>query len=234
VFALRSADMLGAMSDSGRLVVNPVRTNLSWHGRFREPAFRVFTNPAGVYAALHGYMQPHGGNLRDLGVDNAVLSDASITYSLLASGGPIVRLRLERIEVAFLDWQWDVDKDAALVDGLRDVLKRADGGLEVTVAEVSFDIWASIEQGNPVEWWADFVKVPIALTDGTSARLSLHGPNWTVAFEPPARFVSSNGLYLRYTGIYPSDVLVASNVAEALKGLTGVLKQFNIDTREGV
>lgn len=188
-----------------RLVIRPVATQLHWHGVFAEPVFSILANPNVPYAALYRALQPFGARLESFSFDFSRFAQTEITCTIVEIGLS-VRLRLERIEVGFLQYRHDDEARAqaiSLVTHLHESLANADRAFVVTSTNLSLDTWAAVQSGSLGELMRELVVAPKALGDVTpSVRFSRSGEgrSWALLIEESIRF--TEGMYARFDASY--------------------------------
>ncbi len=217
------------MSDSPEILqIAPVRTQLSWHGRFPQPVFSVFVNPAPTYAALYRLIQQYGADLNSIGIDVTVLAQAQITCTILPLNA-ILKIRLEQVEIALLNvGAFEPTLLADFVDGVKRALLDVDSSFAADVADVSVDVWASIESGSYADWVRRYVSLPEGLAGSEpSFRFEAAGKPYASLLVERARAHVDRGLYYRYSTTFPGGPAVAQ-LGEARRRPIEMLRQLGV------
>ena len=108
------------------ILLKPIKTEIEYQGQFVALAFKLLTNPIPVYEGFLEVFSKHGASLRDLKYEGSVLSEASISCSLL-NLNVLVRVRLDRLEVTFF---------------------RLDSIDEKTAGQIPVDAWNVVKASN--------------------------------------------------------------------------------------
>ena len=175
----------------------PDRVQAQYLGRFREPAFGVLANPAGLYSNLVGHLRRFGASVNSLSVNLAVVSQASVVCHLDVG---MVRVSLEQLEVFVRDVESESQISELLTAALR-AMSETDTALVPVRHEATILTWARLEPESFSSYIRRFVTVPSGMTTRVKPTVEFveYGESGTVvaALRMEEAATIPEGLYVR-------------------------------------
>lgn len=160
-----------------KILLRPIRSDATYHGRFADLAFELLANPIPVYKNLLKHLGKYGVTLNNLKYDATMISEANISCYFLDFSA-MIRVRLDRLEVSFFKLHEigeGIAKDIILDSWTS--LHEIEASIEVVEHAISINCDTQIE-GAPYNTVIQrYVAIPAGLGEKTSAG---------VVFYPPA------------------------------------------------
>lgn len=156
------------------LVLKPIKSEIQYLGEFSELAFDMLSAPIPLYKSLLKNLGKYGATTKDLNIYTMEISEANVSCPLVSLDA-LVRVRLDKLEVNFLDLG-KIGQELAsevLVD-VYEALQNADSSISVSYHTISIKTQAQGVNATYLDLIRKFISSPPSLSEQTTGGVAFY------------------------------------------------------------
>jgi hypothetical protein len=218
-----------------KILLQPVRSEVQYQGRFENFIFGLLTSPAPLYQNLLKHTGKYGATLHGITYVAPPLADANVSC-FLPEFSANIQIRLDRLEINFLRFH-EVGGELAQQILLESwaALQEVDASILVAEHAVGITVYTQIQEASYDQLIERYVMIPQGLGGNLHAGVVFYLPGDSARGERPGGIVldrligQEQGILLKVTASFDAAQVSFNTLTQSIEDyLTGYLDHLGL------